>query len=74
MLELGAKALDARGVNSELHIVDLVAGKDQVRDPEYPRGRTKLSCHHVISSRSGRRQADNPDNFGEHSSRSSQLF
>src|ERR1039457_6924055 len=72
--ELALETLDACCVNSELYVVDLVAGEDQICHPEHPGCGAKLARNHVVRRRAPRRQADRPDDFREHARAASQLL
>jgi hypothetical protein len=74
MGKLGAKALDPGAMDSQLHVMDLVAGEDQVSNPKHPRGGPKFSRHHVVGRRSRSSQSDRPDNFREHAKLVRELF
>ena len=57
----------ARGVDAQLHEMNLVYGEQEVRNPEHPRRGTPVAGRDVICGWSGRGQARGADDLGRDS-------
>src|SRR4051812_8651384 len=51
------------GVDSKLHVMNLIAGKEQIDKPQRPGCNAELSRYHVVGGGSGCGQSDCADDF-----------